>query len=937
MYSLETIGSGEMLWTLFNAIVSLLSPDGESLMEAFLKLGTAIGSVSAIGYTVFRNELRPFLTWFISSQIIIFGLLSPVATLVIKDILTGQVRTVSNVPFALAFTASTLSNVGTGITKAVEKVFQASPNYAGGRGFYSKGFKQQSFDQLAYSRTGFMFASHVMAQMKGVQLENDDLAENLKEFVNQCVVYDALIGTNYTMHDLKRSDNIWGLVSRTASQLRGFAWREVERTPDGTFVNSRGTEIITCRVGVQRFNRMWEKANDSYVTRFQDKLCEQFGIHRDSTHALSHGVASSLPGALNKLTHSAKTAAEHLQQQVMISSVLMSNDRKSMELGGSPNFEVRRAYLQQRDTYQTIGQTIAQTLPSLKNVLEGLVYALFMFVVLLAMFPGGWGVLTFYTKILLWLQLWPPLFSILNFIMTESLSSAASSAIGTADGITIANMVGLSNIAQDMAATAGYLSSMIPILSWALIERGGYAFVSMASGILGISQQAASSAALEKSTGNYSFGNVSLQGTQAYNSNMLKSDNAASYTGGNFSTNEGIMSKTMTADGETLLHRAESQLPVSVKTQLSREEVLQQAQSRADSLQRSYGEAASNSSRSAATDYIELGKQASMMKASGLTYGNDETTSVMNEAATNYDKLKQFAEKYSMNQDTVNQHAASISAGASIQIPYAQLGASFENTQTAVATASAATDELNQLAKSESFRNSMSHMNQASINKNFSTNNQEVNEMANNMSGLYEESKSYERHSNKAREMSDSFRSEQHSNRTQGMHVDANLTQDWVNHVGADRIASMTTQQMQASAAQYSDSQMANYRQSVFQKLDALEFKKGLDQQYQGHALQHQSADVSNAFTARRDSVRGDAAGSVGVVDDAEMYRATTMMAINTASLDKRGSASKAHMEQGGMSMRKQMDEQAESKLSRIQGVSAVNDRQKMSQRNDEN
>ena len=56
----------------------------------------------------------------------------------------------------------------------------------------------------------------------------------------------------------------------------------------------------------------------------------------------------------------------------MISSILKGSEQKTIELGGSPNFEVRRAYLQQRETYQTIGHVIAQGLPSIKNVLEAL-------------------------------------------------------------------------------------------------------------------------------------------------------------------------------------------------------------------------------------------------------------------------------------------------------------------------------------------------------------------------------------------------------------------------------------------------------------------------------------------------------------------------------------------------------------------------------------
>jgi len=81
----------------------------------------------------------------------------------------------------------------------------------------------------------------------------------------------------------------------------------------------------------------------------------------------------------------------------MISSILKGSEQKTIELGGSPNFEVRRAYLQQRETYQTIGHVIAQGLPSIKNVLEALLYCMFVFVMGLILLPNGVKLLGFYS------------------------------------------------------------------------------------------------------------------------------------------------------------------------------------------------------------------------------------------------------------------------------------------------------------------------------------------------------------------------------------------------------------------------------------------------------------------------------------------------------------------------------------------------------------
>lgn len=934
MYSLETIGAGEMLWTLFNAIAALLRPDGGSLIQSFIILGTVIGAVASLWYTVFQNTFRPFLSWFISTQVIILGLFAPVATIHIKDVLTGFQRTVDNVPFALAFTASTLSSVGTGVTKVIERVFQPAPNYVGGAGF-----QLQSSDQLAYSQTGFMFAASVMAQMKGVQISNDDMMDNMKEFVNQCVVYDALIGTKYTLHDLKRSNDIWGLVSTGASELRGFAWRDVTRGANGEFVGSAGTTIITCKAGVDKFNDMWIEARTSLVTEFQDKVRDHCGFGARTTSALSNAIAMNLPGALNKLTHSARLASEQLQQQVMISSILLANDRKSIELGGSPNLDVRRAYLQQRNTLKTTGEATSYTLPSLKNVFEALVYALFIFVVMVCMMPNGWKTLAFYLKIMLWLQLWPPLFAILNFIMTEILSSSTASALGTSSGITIANMVGLSNIANDMAATAGYLTVSIPILSWVLIELGGYAFVSMVSGVLGVSQSAASGAALEKTTGNYSAGGVTLESTQAFNSNMLKNDTSLSYTGGHFASNEGKMSKTVTSDGETILRQAESQMPVDIRIQESRDEILRDAYSTADALQTSNSQSASDSTRTAASKYLEFGKQASQQRASGVSFEKGDTINVVNEAADYYEELKNISEKYGITEALVHQKALTMQGGVSVSFGVGHLGAEYQQSMNAQATAEKATDELNQLGKSTNFREAMSHMSQASINKSFNTTDQNLNQLVNNVSGSFEKSKSYEHQANKAREVSESIQKERAHNQTFGARVDTNVTQEWVNHVGADKISAMPTREMHRSASQFAEEKVDAYRQSVAQKFDAAGLKQGMDEKYKTHSLRHNEHDVNNAYNGVKVTVRDEAVANKFAlrVDESTKAEAEQMIAVNNVTLIQRGSTMKGHVQKASGNFLGQVKEHARENLGNGQNSSAINMYREGSKRNSEN
>ena len=610
-FTIYTLGGGDILFMVFNAIASLLRPDGGSLITLFVTMGTVVGACMAMWMTVYQNETQPMLKWFVTYTILVTGFVSPISTVLIYDSMTNRVHVVDNVPFALAFGGSIVSTLGNGFTQAIEQVFQPSPTEMVG------GIGLQGNLAPSYSKTGFIFGADVITNMKRVAFDNQDIEDNMHGFVNQCVTYDALIGRKYTMHDLKHSDDLWGLVSEKASQMRGFPWRDVVRDGSNKFVRSNGTEIITCKEGARRLNSLWSGITHSSL----DDLSKKIGINQawsKDQNALSNQVKSHLPGAIDKLTNSAKGAADHIKQQLMISSILKGSEQKTIELGGSPNFEVRRAYLQQRETYQTIGHVIAQGLPSIKNVLEALLYCMFVFVMGLILLPNGVKLLGFYFKILLWLQLWAPLFAMLNFIMTEAMSWRAMSAMKGAGGITIGNFVGLSNMAMDMSAIAGYLCSVIPILAWTLLERGGYAFVSMASNLMGVSTGAATQAATEKATGNYSFGNMSFENRNMNNMSQLKHDHAPSYSGnGHMMTNEGSSSMVTDADGHQILTRNESHLPVSLNMAEQQETMLRDTRRDAQSFAEGEQQSATLAKQQANNHYLEIGKQAQHTLSSG--------------------------------------------------------------------------------------------------------------------------------------------------------------------------------------------------------------------------------------------------------------------------------------------------------------------------------
>ena len=117
---------------------------------------------------------------------------------------------------------------------------------------------------------------------------------------------------------------------------------------------------------------------------------------------------------------------------------------KLSELGAASNYAATKALLQQRTAYAVAGEIAAKTLPLFKNVIEALSYALFIFIVVLALLPNGYKILLTYCGILVWTQLWAPLYAVLNLVMTLYGKSETKSLIGE-EGLTLLNSSAIIN------------------------------------------------------------------------------------------------------------------------------------------------------------------------------------------------------------------------------------------------------------------------------------------------------------------------------------------------------------------------------------------------------------------------------------------------------------------------------------------------------------
>ncbi len=534
----------------FNAI-AMMNGD-RSFIQSMVAIGILVGGFWTMATLIFGDFIKPFLHWIIPMAVLQAAFLTPTATVHLIDVVQeGRHEVVDHVPYGLALIAGSLSRISQRITEKTELYFH-------------------SVDDIKYSKTGGIFAANLLENQGKMTIQDEDFAENMRSFIGHCVLYDVALGRKYTLKQLLNTHNIWRLVSANASPARSFMWKERQ---------NRG-EIVTCAEGVQRFNASWGTHVDHTACAVGSRMYPNHdaipylggnpGRSFQQAGACKSPLARAellkfLPFQYAALAGIGQQGPEILKQQMMITAVVDAQDHASMIAGNAPNFAARKAYLQQRSSYQTIGKLASDTLPIMRAVLELICYALFLFIIPILVLPMGYKVLVNWTQTVLWLAMWPPMYAVLHLIMVSAIGIKTRAHIGISNsqGITIASSLGVQNISADMAAMAGYLSMSIPFICISIV-KGVSSFVHMAGSLGAVSQGAASSAATESLTGNHSLGNTSMDNHSFGNMNQLSQNYTSSLSTGNTSLQEGHSTYATDANGNMVAKEQRHDLGVSV-------------------------------------------------------------------------------------------------------------------------------------------------------------------------------------------------------------------------------------------------------------------------------------------------------------------------------------------------------------------------------------
>lgn len=762
-----TYGAGEVLSTTFNAIAALINSKTGTLYQPLVRCGLIVGLLWTTVSMIQGDHMKFLNKWIVPLFLMLVLFFAPTCTIIIRDPVTGYHFKVDHVPWGLGATAGVISKIGDKLTKEIEKTFSLP-------------------DDLKYQKTGAVMASYLIGSARTFHITNTDLAETLQSFVTQCMVYDALLGKKYTLHDLKNSPDLWKLATDHPSPARSFTFKSPGK--------GQRSQIMTCDKGIAALDGWFKRDVQNAFQLFENQV---FGKkdHKEAPplESLVSGaqLKQYLPIVLNYMTNMSKSAEEYMTQHMMMHAVVTGIENTSTSLGNAKNFAVNRAYLQGRVNEDTLAGVAAQKLIAMKNVLEALIYAAFIFILPLALLPSGWSFISRWIGLVLWIQLWPPLYAILNFIMNVSIKSKGIGLITSPNGsgLTIANSVGFMNLHTDMAAQAGFLSFAVGTLAYALVKGGAAGISHLSSHMTGPMSSAAGRASEDLISGNYSFGNVSQGTLQAYNSTFGQQNLSPSYASGSFTQNDGVISRTTGSEGDHLVNISNSNLRSNMNFSESLSNSYTEQASYAKQMSESQMVAAAQHEADHNRHVMDFSTHKAKQASSSESYSTGETANI-NRAFTTLDGLvDRFAKDHSISKETAKQLLGRASASISAGVGFNVLGTGATATATGEATASAWYTSSNRelvsaaqdYSKQNNFQHALNQASQASRDSRYSENNDQGKRLASSISDSYEKSHQYRSEASASLQQSEAFSQMASQTRQNAGSINASLNQEYVN------------------------------------------------------------------------------------------------------------------------------------------------------------
>lgn len=485
-------GNVDALHGIFNAIAMITNAND---FGGMIRLGMVIGFLVAATMAMVPHNFWRGPRWFITIFVFTAVTIGPKADVQIVDHLGQQPSVaVSNVPYALALIASVKTAVGSTLTQAFETAFQTIPDPTG---------RIVLDSELSYIEHGFMFGARAVRMSREADFSTLYTQGDTYNFLRNCIFPSQ--GRDNLADQIENSTDLKTLFANPNPALSS-AYHDPAQ--NYTLVFDTCDNVYTALLPL--LNREGTLAVARAAKRSFPNLPQAVAEQK---------IEASMMAIYNKgaIAGASTTAAEIMLQNILINATAEASALQEASLN-DPSLimfsSMRSQAVQSMNAGNLVsGRLAEEALPMIRNAIDGILYAVWPIICILAMMSEGpalAAMLKGYLLTLAWVEMWPPIFAVVNYLQTLEAAKhlAAAGLTQTSSGMTLATATGIYSSAVSDVAVAAYMVTMVPVLAAAVVW-GMEKVTSIAGAAIGTRQ--AQQEATSGSKGNLSAGNVSLE------------------------------------------------------------------------------------------------------------------------------------------------------------------------------------------------------------------------------------------------------------------------------------------------------------------------------------------------------------------------------------------------------------------------------------------
>lgn len=522
--------SGDQVAELFEAAAALMNTsDYQGLLQTSALIGFLLMMVGA----AIHYRLKDLSVWAGVILFCAFALLIPKVPVTVSDPKAGTVRVVDRVPLGLAFPACAANAVSVWAAESFETALGA-------------------LDAERFTLFGAAFPQRAVEALYAAGPVDPAVREKLRAFVESCVATEILTDEG-KMTALTKAPSLSDLL------LSG-TWVNPARR---VFLDGN---LYSCKAAAG----VVKEALETDLEKVEEKLLLR--LSGSSDPMLQEAVRKATAESEAIFLGTAKGLRESLRHAVLLNALPEGlgdfAKRSAAPVAAAAEIAKAQGNLATEINYRASAELAEAALPKLRSLLEMLVIGVFpvMIVMALALGIGATAMLRFYVVLLVWLALWAPIASVVNFLSLAD-ADPVSTLVKLYGGVTLEAADVIRKAGTTSEAMAGTLMMLVPVISFAIAKVSDNGAAAWAGSVLAPAQSAANAQGASLSAGNVSVGNASIGNTSMNNTSANTHDTSVRVASGDLmamSTPYGSATVDMSSGTVTSARRLTSDLGVSV-------------------------------------------------------------------------------------------------------------------------------------------------------------------------------------------------------------------------------------------------------------------------------------------------------------------------------------------------------------------------------------